>query len=434
MKLPLLLLAGFISAGASAQGLTQSAEGTSTIPFRGSVISLDLGKTELGFGLNNLRQVITKKQHWIAGGQVSAKNSEGIGKLFDKGSFVPTSKLSAFGGWSWSNAVHPNYVDASTELNRRRHQFFGQYSTRFTTLLTNLINAETDLGTALQQSLNQLVSAGPPALGMAALLASSAQDGAPLAAAKARVLRQYNALRAEADKKRGEFDDELAGIGDANSARTYWQVQLLGFGGIQSTDFKRFKGVDPAVVKNSFEDVYFRGAHYGAGINLQYGWLMAGLTFNWRNTDNFKLLTSKEYTLKDETTAGGQTLTSEKKITGYSGAYGKVDIQELNFDLIGNFKLDAEAKNHVLVNPYLRAQVSTSDKLLLPNATNIGCGFYFFQQSGKFLGGFYAELPDVKNNYEKAKPVDEQNLRPMLQRMTLGVVAKFSFSSMFNVF
>jgi len=83
-------------------------------------------------------------------------------------------------------------------------------------------------------------------------------------------------------------------------------------------------------------------------------------------------------------------------------------------------------------DPYIRIQTSTNTTLL-PNTLNLGCGFYFFQQTGKFLGGFYAELPDVNNNYEKMKPTADQQLKGPLQRLTFGLVGKLSLSSFLGI-
>jgi hypothetical protein len=161
---------------------------------------------------------------------------------------------------------------------------------------------------------------------------------------------------------------------------------------------------------------------------------MFGATYNYRKTNNFNLLTKKDYTLRTTNTVSSQTLVQEKKITGYAGTYGAVEINEFAFDFMWREKLDSDGKNSILINPYIRSQMFSRNKELLPNSTNIGTGFYFFQNTGKFLGGIYFELPDVNQNYEKAKPVTEQNFRKPLNRISFGITGRISLGSMLNWF
>ncbi len=120
-------------------------------------------------------------------------------------------------------------------------------------------------------------------------------------------------------------------------------------------------------------------------------------------------------------------LLDEKKITGYSGKYGAVEVNNFNADIVFRLKLDDEDRSHLLINPYMRATLFSRDTSLMVNKTNLGAGFYFMQ--GKFLGGFYVELPDVNNNAEKMKPTDEQNLRQPLQRLSFGIVTKINLKT-----
>ena len=58
MKKIHFILLGLLVTGQSvmSQVITQSAEGTGTVIMEGSTISLDLGKTDLSFGWNNLNK------------------------------------------------------------------------------------------------------------------------------------------------------------------------------------------------------------------------------------------------------------------------------------------------------------------------------------------------------------------------------------------
>jgi hypothetical protein len=252
--------------------------------------------------------------------------------------------------------------------------------------------------------------------------------------AKQRIKTEYDNFIKKDEQIRNDYRNQLGKLRDNLAPKKYWQFLVYGFGGIQASEFKRFVGLDSIDLANSFSDEYFRGGKGGLGINFQTRNIMFGLTYSYLETNNFSLLSKKEYSWRTSITQNGQTLTEDKKITAYSGTYEKVGINELNFDLIINLKLDKDAKNHILINPYSRSQLFSRKTDILPNSTNIGCGFYFFQQTGKFIGGFYTELTDINQNYEKAKPITEQNLRQPLNRLTFGIVGKFSFSSLLNLF
>ena len=122
----------------------------------------------------------------------------------------------------------------------------------------------------------------------------------------------------------------------------------------------------------------------------------------------------------------------EKKITAYSGKYGEVVVNRLNFDIIAAFKLDKEADNHILVNPYIRGNFFSRDTSLQLNTFNIGTGFYLFKKTGKFMGGLYIELPDVNNEIEKKKPLEDQNIRADFKRLTFGLVGRISINSLLS--
>jgi hypothetical protein len=182
-------------------------------------------------------------------------------------------------------------------------------------------------------------------------------------------------------------------------------------------------------LSKSFTDIDERGGHFGIGVNFQRGILKFGLTYDYFSTNNFKMLNKGEYTFRNTVTSGGQSLIQEKKITAYSGKYGEVEVNRLSFDLTAAFKLDKEANNHLLVNPYFRGNFFSRDTSLLLNTMNIGAGFYLFKKTGKFLGGFYFELPDVENNIEKKKKEEDQNIRPALKRLTFGITGRISLNS-----
>jgi hypothetical protein len=61
-KIFLIFLCTILSNSIFSQGLTQSADGKSTIPIRGAAIGLDLNKTELSLGFNTLNKIVQSKE------------------------------------------------------------------------------------------------------------------------------------------------------------------------------------------------------------------------------------------------------------------------------------------------------------------------------------------------------------------------------------
>lgn len=410
------------------QGLTQSADGKSTVLFKGNNISLDIGKTNLDFGFNNLFKTVGRNKCFFLGGDANAKNQSGIGEAFSKGSLSPSSQIKGFLGFSWSNSSFPS-IDAQEDF------LLGEKDKLIQTLEGKVIRIiKLNLSGKNKELANKLIDTLNKNHDVLEVTAAITADNTIDSVVKKEILKKIADSQNEYMNSQKGIDASLDTINKIYGHTNYWQILFFGYGGINASGFQHFVGYDTANLKKSFAKEDFQGGMGGIGLNIQWRNLILGTTFDLTYTDNFNLLTSKDYTLKNTITSGGQTITEEKQITAYSGAYGKVQIYNLNIDLIGNFKLDKAAKNHVLVNPYIRMQVGSNTSSLLPNSTNVGCGFYFFQQSGKFLGGFYVELPDVDNNYEKAKPIAEQDLREPINRISFGVVSKFSFSSLLNLF
>lgn len=66
-KILIILLTVVYSSFTQAQFLTQSAEGKSSIPLplNGLGVGIDIGKTEVAFGLNNYKRVLDDKTKFL---------------------------------------------------------------------------------------------------------------------------------------------------------------------------------------------------------------------------------------------------------------------------------------------------------------------------------------------------------------------------------
>lgn len=428
MRRFLVLLCISIGTVVYGQGLTKNAEGESTVIMHGANIGIDIGKTELSFSFNNLQNTIGENHEPVYGASVKGGNKEGISSLFKKGEFIPAATLDAILGYSFSNGSKVSYKQGIDDISVRQEKFEKGFEKTLPERIKKLVtNSELipEKKAALIDAIPSVVSVESTETKFHKLLESDdATEHSELVKIKAGMLL----IKKEYLERSNAYDDERAKVYETE-LKEYWQFIFFSYGGIQGSEFKRFETFNAENLSKSFIDESFRGGKFGGGINAQWRFLRLGFTYGYLKTNNFSLLTKKEYTLKNTVTNNEQSITEEKKITAYTGTYGEVEVNELNLDLIVNLKLDAKAKNHVLINPYLRTQLMSRNALVLPNSTNIGLGFYFFKDSGKFLGGFYTELPDINNNYEKAKPEADRNLRAPLERMTFGIVGKFTLNT-----
>lgn len=410
------------------QGLTKNAEGESTILMPGASIGLDMSKTQLSFGYNNLQKTIGEGRSILYGVSVAGENKDGISNLFKEGEFVPAATLDAILGYSFTSGRKPEDTEELVRIDIKQEKYEEKFEKDLQPRIKNIINESLlteERKTSLIQAAKsiELIDKEYPEFQK---LLVSADPGEQRRLNK--IKDSMSALKNEYINKIESFDTARENI-YKRGPHQYWQISLFSYGGIQGSEFKRFETFKMENLSESFIDESFRGGRIGGGINTQWRFIHFGLKYGYFKTNNFALLTKKEYSLKNSVSSNGQTLSEDKKVTAYTGSYGEVEVNELNMDLIFNLPLDPKADNHILINPYMRTQMMSRNVAVLPNSINLGLGFYFFKNTGKFLGGFYTELPDVNNNYEMAKAEADRNLRAPLERMTFGIVAKIAINS-----
>jgi len=433
MKINLLfIITIFFPVFILAQGVTKNAEGESTILLGGSSIGLDVGKTQLSFGINNLQQSIGEKPTFIGGGFVTGANKEGISNLFSKGDFVPDASINAFAGISFSNGTN----DKLEKIEKERAIELAKWDNNFLEIYRLLMSIELKkLPDGLNEEREKLLIILLTVTEISTFSKAVGEIKSEDLETK-KTLKEIDVIHKSLvetyESKRKIIENKYEKATEEAEPKGYIQCLFFSYGGFNGSEFKRFVGYNSVDLNESFVDQSFRGGRVGLGTNIKIYNFSLGFNYGYIKTNNFTILTKKDYSLKSSITENGQTLSEEKKITAYSGEYGTVEFNELNADIIYSLKLDPEAKNHVLINPYIRSQLMSRKSSILPNSTNLGCGFYFFKNDGLFLGGFYTELQDVNNNYERAKPEADQNLREPIERLTFGIVAKFSFNSILN--
>lgn len=448
-KIVIVLLIVAYSATTQAQFLTQSAEGKSSIPLplNGMGIGIDIGKTEVAFGLNNYAKVLDDKSKFLLGLNLSAKSSDGLGNLFSGGDIVPQSNFLGFVGFSMSNnnkilanyKKDPFYIKYQANI-KTKQKLFDELKTKTTKAVNTaaaFLKKDVCIDNRIVPDLTKKINSVKEIADLNSYINNYKIEGEEcdsMVPFKAKLKELYSIARKEYATAYNLIKaSDAASVPDFEKfIKKQIPIRITGFlqGGINARSFTRFISLSTPDLSKSFQDTLFRGGLFGVGVNLQVKNYWLGVTYSFIGGDNFASLKSKEYTLRTTDTSGNQVLTREKKITAYSGKYAKVNSNELNIDLVGDFKLSDTSR--LLASLYLRSSLRSKDTAYLKNYTNIGAGLYFINKKGKFLGGLYVELPDINNNFEKAKAANEVNIRAPYKKLTFGIVTKFNISSIFG--
>jgi hypothetical protein len=442
LKICLLLVLIFFSKDILAQGLTGSASGSSAILLGGNNLNFNLSDPTVNISLNNLQNAIGRQNHHIFGVSATGKNEDKIADLFSKGNLTNSANLNGFFGWSWSNGLTIGQEDIVKSRLKEEEEIVRKHLRIFLDTLKNDIALKSlwiDVNHKdnIEKLHNNLIKEIKGEQNKDTLVEIINNSQIPINY-KTTIL---SLLKIASDNWTKEISEDPS-LKDLNYkqkeiiqkylSKPYKQFKIFGFGGIHAMDFKRFVGWDSMVLSNSFSDNYFRGGNFGFGLNYQCkNWIFGG-TYRYIETSNFSLLSKKEYSLRNVQSLNNQTVIEEKKITAYSGEYDAFRMNELHIDVIYNLGLDTSRGYYVLINPYIRSQVFSGNKDLMPNNSNIGTGFYFFNSKRNFLGGFYAQLTDVNNSFESIKPEADQNFRPPLKRITFGLVMAYSFNTIID--
>ena len=437
-----------LTATSHAQFLTQSADGKSSIPLplNGLGLGVDIGKTDVTVGLNNYGKVLRStdkkfKNNFLMGFNLSARNSDGLGNLFSSGDIVPEGNFLGFLGYSFSNnaailrAFGASGVDEAIAKEKKEDaRILRNYKRKLCNAIETLALDIDDMDLSLQvkHKLTEEVIKARNSDAIDKVLGDFGKEEKKLEDFKKDLGEQKEKFKRDYVKEFNEIRERFALIHQQafpKFLKSIVPVRATFFlqGGINARSFKRYLGLNTSNLSNSFQDTLFRGGNIGLGMNFQVANYWLGATYSYLDGDNFDNLQSKDYTLRTTDSVGNRTLVGEKKITAYAGKYSKVQTNQLNVDVVGEYALSDTSR--LLVNLYLRASLFSRDTSFLTNYTNIGAGLYFIDKKSKFLGGLYIELPDVNNNFEKAKPADEINIKSPFRKLTFGIVTKFSISS-----
>lgn len=438
---------GVMSLHIYGQGLTGTATGDNSVMIGANNININITDPSINISLNNLESSIPndlesvnkKRFTYIYGLTATGKNESKFADIFSKGNLASSAKGNVFFGISMlpdrkkyieyykqlegiakerfneESIIEQKYIKTiKFYLEEKRSDHITDYEKIF---LTNLIKL-LDTKDFKENIITEYISKSNVSEDFKREISERLQ--AIKSGKNTELQNSGEALNINMQKLTEDFIN-----------KPYQQLKVFAFGGINALEFKRFVGWNDSNLSDSFADEYFRGGNIGVGANYQRGNWLLGMSYQYLKTNNFALLSSKDYVSKVTQSQNNQSVTQEKKITAYSGKYDSFRINQFVTDLIYNISLDNSKNYFVLINPYVNAQIFSGNKDIFPDNFNVGSGFYLFNSKKKFLGGFYTQINDIGNKFEKLKPIDEQNLIPAYKRVTFGLFATYSFNSIF---
>lgn len=367
----------------TAQVVTQSADGKGSLilPLNGVSLGFDIGKTEIAVGANNYSNALDKNNkkafhNWFLGGNLSVKNNSGIGNFFQSGDIIPAGSFLGFLGFNMNNNEsilndwkYSPLNNKKAEEQEQRQKLAEEYKSGVLKDVESAAaviedqklkdNTEADLKGAINKSKDGF------ALNVTIATIISNKDKRPENFVQA--FRHLIELRQKAYIESLSKIDATKAINEAfeefMKIRSVKRFTPFIFGGIDASNFSMYTGLNTTSLTKSFIDTLSRGGQFGIGINGQIGSWWLGVTYAYVDGDNFSNLSSKDYTLRTTETSNNQSLISEKKITGYSGKYSKVENNQLNIDLLKEFKLGDTSR--LIANFYYRGSLFSRDTTYL---------------------------------------------------------------------
>lgn len=449
----LILIVSLTKLAATAQVLVQDSKSSSSIRYRGNAINLDPTQGRASFAINSYETEYKpdKKYGSMWGLQGSAASKSGLAGIINAGSLVPEGSFLASGGITITRNRDPKFnatqqtldavYDARAKGITAMAEELDAIEESFNTRVASSTLISGDLSAAIT---NIFQTKGTTQLADAVDALSREQKDAAvktelntLASDLRIALTSYQAIRQLSAKQVERYRDQVR--------RSFWRERHLVYGSLGGSA-SSFSYLSNQTLTTNFNDRFekkkLESVRWSVGYNYQKaGNTVVGLNINGQKVDNFSDLTATEYTISNTTqinsataiqtqptasTTVTQKIDDKQIITGYSGDYQVAFQTSINADLVKFYKGTETSQGVVAINYYARWLLSSRPSVI-PSTFTLGLGTYFFQNNGAFLGGLYIELPDITNQAEKLKSTP--TFKPFYNRISFGVVTKFSISS-----
>ena len=417
----------------------KTGEGESSILLPTTNIGLDVGESSITFKTNNFPQSKLKSNGTIWGINAEGKSKEGLATVFSGSEIVPSSNLSAILGYSFSNSGVISKAYTSNYKKKKKEQV-SQLREKFKTTFDSLLLVEIKKLENIKAN-DYLLEKVKSTLEveylkynrLEKLLKKTANNIAidPEISSSAEIIYEFMSGNKTWQKIKKLNTEIETGI-DEIETDGYWKLTFYSHFGIQGEKFNTFQGWDSTNIENSFKEKTFSGSMGGFGINYLFNnkWVL-GFRYTYEETNNLDNLSTSEYKVTTSYTQNNAVGSTQLTKTAYPSSYKPAYLNRYDFDGIRFFNV---GENTVIIsNLYLRINESTNEDNLV-SQRDLGISSSFFKKKGKFIGGIYLELPDYQQNVEKKKPEAERELKEWYNRLTFGVYAKYSFSTIANLF
>ncbi|PAC27046.1 hypothetical protein [Flectobacillus sp. BAB-3569] len=428
------------------QGLTKNAKGEGAILFKGNHLTLDVVESKISFGLNNLQNKFGDDYGIIWGINASGKNESSISGLIGEGNIVPNASLNGFVGLSHSNGIPKALNDRLESQLKSYRELLEKLDASSLVDIKNIIllnTLDSDLKPLRKKQLEDLQNSLNQGIYIANLKDFQPDNKTPdnIASKEKKAIKSIiesgEKVLKNVEQQTTKLSTQISETEKEVNSTPFFQNIFFLTGGLGSTSFKLSPEIKTPF-SESFIDTTFRSKNIGFGANFLFKNIIIGASYKYVLRNNMSTLKEKTYTIRTTTINNNQSLIEESKVSAYPVSekkpYLEIPLNELNFDIIINKKLDDNSKNFLLINPYFKAQVFSRNKFVIPNNFNIGCGLYYYKESGRFIGGIFFELPDVSQAYEKLKPFEDQKLLPPYKRVLIGLTGQMTIGSFLNLF
>lgn len=405
------------------QVFNSSAEGKNTIIVDGASFGFDLKETTLGFSYNNYFSQAPKKSRFLAGVNVTGKNTGGISNLFSSGNIVPASSLTGLLGFSRSNhSGIPARSSHYQKLLQEKNALDKEYITKLVVIFDSIKTPEVKAVFTKLQYRDSLLVDSLQKLTVNIAAKKEVREDAKTSLTKLMVIYKAYYLPGY------EIDKQLKKLNEQQTKANYWRFVSYTDFGINSQSFKYIKTIDTNNLASSFSKEKFRGGFVGVGVNFQYrGGFIIGGKYTYMETNNLSSLELTKYTLTTENSNATQTLKTETEIQAYGPGYKRYAQHQWSTDLM--FIQPVNDSLNFIFDVYGKYNRRANDTI---QSLNIGISWFSFKPAGKFIGGLYVELPDALGQMEEDLPIEDQ--REWYNRISFGVVARFNLTTMGEYF
>ena len=421
--------------------IVKTSESESSILFKNTNLGLDIGKTEGSFSWLNYRNTVLYKPNSIIWG-VNAKGSlsNDIASIVNSSEIQPSSQLSGVLGFTTSNGksytrlITQEITDLSKEKEALELKLDTTVYKDLKAEIEEVDSVDANSSDKIIGLLDSLKKKDYPYQNLAKWAetekAKTADTDLVFFYTLIQLSTQNNKDIARYAIVSTRLKEGLNALADAVLKKSYSRWNFYSHFGWSGQKYNVFKRVDTVSLDNSIEDESFGGFIGGFGVNWKYnGNWNVGIRYTYQESNTLYKLTASEYKLTNTFQAtNGNTYTTETKKSAYPDVVDEVFLNRIDLDIMRSFKLNDD---YILFLDIYYRHTQSNNQENFTRRTDIGVSSSFFKSTGKFVGGVYVELPDVNQNAEKRKP--EPELEPVVKRLSFGVYARFSFTSLLGL-